>query len=92
MKIQPIYPPMANGSFITCSNCKQQKRGGDAFVEIDKPGEHLCAGCTSLAIGGRKASEMLQEAQMRYFRATGGYCHGMEKLNHKSTSNLSSNS
>lgn len=79
MKIQAIYPPMAHGSLITCSNCKQTKRGGDAFVEIDKPGEHLCAGCTSIVIGSVRASDLLQEAQMRYFRSTGGYCHGLEK-------------
>lgn len=79
MNIQPVYPPMAHGSEITCSSCKRTKGGSGAFADLDQMGAYLCVSCTKTAIGGVKASKLLEEAQMRYFRTTGGYCHGMEK-------------
>jgi len=80
MNIQPIYPQMADTSEIHCSSCRKTKCGSGAFADLDKHGAYLCVGCTKTAIGGVKASKLLEDAQMRYFRATGGYCHGREKM------------
>lgn len=79
MNIQPIYPQMAHWAEIFCSSCRKTKQGSGAFADLEQKGAYICISCTKTAIGGVKASKLLEEAQMRYFRATGGYCHGMEK-------------
>lgn len=67
--IRAIYPPTEGVISCGCSSCGRDIKTDMGFVELAKR-TYLCASCTKTAIGGIRASYLLEWAQNKYRNST----------------------